>query len=68
MVRSNPDRTHIDESGVAGMTTQAIAKGNTTMSETVLATGWQDWLVVAGYLGFALFVIWGVFNGTSKPK
>jgi hypothetical protein len=25
-----------------------------------LPYGWQDWLVVFGYLGFTLFIIWRV--------
>lgn len=36
------------------------------MSDHLLPPGWQDWLVVASYLGFTLFVIWGVLNSKSS--
>ena len=33
-----------------------------------LPPGWMDWFVVVGYLGFTLFVIWGVLNSKSNQS
>ncbi len=32
----------------------------------VLPPGWQDWLVVVGYVGFTLFVIWQVIQRSDR--